>query len=80
MVITLDSHIVRYTSTDIQSAWPHIEAWLVAHCAGKMSMLAGPVMNQIDIIFETESDTMIWLMAWGGEYLQPYITKTGICW
>lgn len=84
MAVTLESHIVRWSSTNtdetIASDWAYVEAWLVVHCAGKMTMLPGPGTDQIDIIFEDQADAMLWMLAWGGEYLRPYATSMGVCW
>lgn len=78
MEITADTHIVRYTAKNKKEVftWTHLEAWLVANCSGEMFTLPGLGTDQVDIMFDNESDALLFLLSWGGEHLRPYKDKS----
>lgn len=81
MTVTLDNHIVRYTTTESEAfTWAGMEAWLIANCTGEMTTLPGPGMYQVDIVFDNEADALLWMLSWGGEYLRPYKSDIGVTW
>lgn len=67
------SHIVRWTTNEDARIYLFNKFFNTVHerCTGDVATVPGPATNQLDFMFELESDASWFMIQYGGEYWAP---------